>query len=77
MVASSPTVRSLLRRDGLDPVRAVITGQAGDTTLNWAVNVEKEDPVCASVRLKLGTDQVVVDLDEDARTLDRRHSNQV
>jgi DNA-binding transcriptional ArsR family regulator len=76
VVASSPTVRSLLRRDGLDPVRAAITGQAGDTTLDWAVSVDEEDPVRASVRLELGTDGVAVDLDEDARIIDRRHSGQ-
>jgi DNA-binding transcriptional ArsR family regulator len=77
VVASSPTVQSFLRRNGVDPVRAAVTGQAGDATLNWAVSVDEEDPVCASVRLELGTGEVAVDLDADARTLDRRHSNQV
>lgn len=77
VVASPPTVRSLPRRNGVDPVRAAITGQAGDTTLNRAVSVDEEDPVCASVRLELGTGEMAVDLNADARTLDRRHSNQV
>jgi len=76
VVASTPTVRSLLRRNGLDPVRASVTGQAGDTTLNWAVSVDRAEPVRASVRFELGTDEVAVDLDEDARILDRRHSGQ-
>jgi len=76
VVASTPTVRSLLRRNGVGPVRASVTGQAGDTVLNWTVSVDRAEPVRASVRLELGTDELAVDLDEDARILDRRHSGQ-
>ncbi|ERH09239.1 MAG: hypothetical protein J07HX64_00992 [halophilic archaeon J07HX64] len=76
VVTSTPSVQSLLRRHGLDPVRAPITGRARDTTLHWEVSVDREDPVNATVRFELGTDTAAFDIDEDARILDRRYSGQ-
>jgi hypothetical protein len=71
LVASMPLVQALYHRHGLDTADAVFGPRATIRPDVCAVDLHDTEPVGATLTVELGSESVVLELDEECRVVDR------